>query len=57
VSDPVASAAFNSPRQHNGITGMKNLLICRHALYKAARQAHSERWSGKTRNGNWIDQL
>lgn len=32
-----------------------DLLKRRHALYQVARSAHPERWSGATRNWNWID--
>ena len=35
----------------------KDLLVRRHAVYQMARNAHPERWSGKTRNWKWIDQV
>jgi len=33
----------------------QSLLQRRHAVYQAARNAHPERWSGATRNWEWID--
>ena len=35
----------------------KDLLVRRRAVYQMARNAHPERWSGKTRNWKWIDQV
>jgi putative transposase len=47
---------FVTPAQrHHGQD--KDLLVRRHALYQAAREEHPERWSGNTRNWNWIDQV
>jgi putative transposase len=47
---------FVTPAQrHAGLD--QDLLRRRHAVYQAARDAHPDRWSGKTRNWNWIDQV
>lgn len=44
---------FVTPAQrHQGLD--KVLLKQRHELYQAARQVHPERWSGATRNWEWI---
>jgi hypothetical protein len=47
---------FVTPAQrHHGQD--KDLLVRRHAVYQAARDAHPKRWSGDTRNWKWIDQV
>jgi putative transposase len=47
---------FVTPAQrHHGLD--QDLLRRRHAVYQAARDARPDRWSGKTRNWNWIDQV
>jgi putative transposase len=44
---------FVTPAQrHQGLD--KSLLQRRHMVYQAARNAHPERWSGATRNWDWI---
>ena len=35
----------------------KDLLVRRHTVNQMARNEHPERWSGKTRNWKWIDQV
>ena len=35
----------------------KILLAKRHQVYQDAKQKHPERWSGNTRNWNWLDQV
>ncbi len=47
---------FVTPAQrHKGED--KTLLAKRHQVYQSARECHPERWSGKTRNCTWVDQV
>uniref|UniRef100_E6QU61 Transposase n=1 Tax=mine drainage metagenome TaxID=410659 RepID=E6QU61_9ZZZZ len=47
---------FVTPAQrHKGED--KTLLAKRHQVYQAARECHPERWSGKTRDWSWVDQV
>jgi len=58
---------YNHQHRHSGIQFVtpaqrhdgsdKMILIKRHETYKKAREQHPGRWSGKTRNWNWQDQV
>jgi transposase InsO family protein len=51
-----SAIGFVTPMQrHNGED--RAILEARKAIYKQARQAHPERWSGATRNWKWVEEV
>ncbi|MDD2630559.1 MAG: hypothetical protein PHV61_10435, partial [Limnochordia bacterium] len=47
---------FVTPYQRHYDLDIK-ILSKRDAVYQAARERHPERWTGKTRNWKWIDEV